>query len=217
MLPGRLWRRWLVASFLGETLGFLVPVLAYLLGGDGLPDGQRLLAFALAGAGEGAVLGVAQSRVLRSVLPGFPSGAWAGRTALAAAVAWVLGMTPSVLGDDWQDWPVILLVGLALPGGLVLLLSIGVAQWSVLRGRVPGAARWIGWTVLGWLAGLVVFMAVAMPLWQPGQATWLIALVGAAAGGLMALTMAAVTGWGLVRLVGGPRAATKTRGGPTSR
>ena len=199
--PRRLWRRWLRAAFLGETLGFLVPVLAYVAGGDSLPDGPRLVAFAVAGAGEGAVLGAAQGRVLRTALPAFRVGAWTARTALAAALAWVLGMTPSALGESWQSWPVGVRLGLAVLGGAALLLSIGVAQWTVLRSLVPGAARWIGWTALAWLAGLAVFMAVAMPLWQPGQAVWLIASIGALAGAGMALTMAAVTGWGVVRLL----------------
>jgi len=202
-----LWRRWLVAAFLGETLGFLVPVLAVVLGADGLPPGPRVIAFAVAGAGEGAELGLAQSRVLGAELPGFGARAWVGRTALAAAVAWVLGMAPSAV-DGWQDWPPVVQMSLAVPGGLVLLLSIGAAQWTVLRRLAPGAGRWIGWTALGWLAGLAVFMAVATPLWQPEQAGWLIAGIGALAGCLMALTMAAVTGWGLVRVLAGRPVST---------
>src|SRR5206468_2610869 len=45
----RIWRRWLLAVFLGETLGFLVPVLAVVLGADGWSDGPRLIALAVAG------------------------------------------------------------------------------------------------------------------------------------------------------------------------
>ncbi|MGY1616211.1 hypothetical protein ACI797_05645 [Geodermatophilus sp. SYSU D00691] len=201
----RLWRRWLVAVFLGETLGFLVPVLAVVVGADGWPDGARLVALAVAGAGEGAVLGVAQARVLTRVVPGFRPGAWTARTAVAAALAWVLGMAPSTLGGIWADWPLALQVALAVPAAAVLLLCIGVAQWTVLRPLVPHAGRWIGWTALAWLAGLAVFMLVATPLWQPGQPVGLTAAVGALAGGLMALAMAAVTGWGLVRLLAAAR------------
>ena len=83
----------------------------------------------------------------------------------------------------------------------MLLAGIGIAQWSVLRSVVPGAVRWIGWTALAWLAGLTVFLLVATPLWQPGQPRWLIAAIGVLAGALMALTMAAATGWGVVRLL----------------
>src|SRR5436190_1411 len=58
------WRRWTVATFLGETAGFLVPVLAVLLGADQLPEPLRILVLVSAGAGEGAVLGAAQAHVL---------------------------------------------------------------------------------------------------------------------------------------------------------
>jgi hypothetical protein len=43
--------------------------------------------------------------------------------------------------------------------------------------------------------------AVAIPLWQPGQRAVLAVGIGALGGCLMALAMAAVTGWGLVRLL----------------
>jgi Ca2+-transporting ATPase len=93
----------------------------------------------------------------------------------------------------------------------VLLLGIGVAQWTVLRPLLPKAAPWIGWTAMAWFAGLMVFMAVATPLWHPGQQLWLVTMIGALAGALMALTMAAVTGWGLVRLLPAPAAASAGR------
>jgi cation-transporting P-type ATPase E len=196
-----LWRRWVVAAFVGETLGFLFPVLVVVLGADDWSDGLRLPLLTAAGAAEGAVLGLAQSRVLTRVLPGFPAVAWTARTAAAAALAWLVGLTPSLLAETWTGWPAPLLLATAVPAGLVLLLSIGTAQWTVLRGRVRGAARWIGWTALAWVAGLAVFGAVAPPLWRPGQPTWLVALIGAGAGALMALTMAAVTGRGVVDLL----------------
>jgi hypothetical protein len=198
---GRLWRRWVVASFLGETLGFLAPVLAFVIGVHGWHAGPRFLALVSAGAVEGAVLGAAQGLALRRALPGFRLIAWTSRTALAAALAWALGLLPSELAETWEGWPAAAVLALAVPAGLVLLTSIGIAQWTVLRRSVPGAARWIGWTALAWLAGLTVFMVVATPLWQPGQPVWLAAAIGALAGSLMALTMAAVTGWGLTRLL----------------
>jgi Ca2+-transporting ATPase len=178
-----------------------VPVLAVVLGADDLDGVPRVLALVGAGAGEGAVLGFAQSRVLRRALAGFRSAAWTVRTALAAAFAWLLGTAPSALERTWESWPVGWTVATAVVLGLMLLLCIGVAQWTVLRRVVPRAARWIGWTALGWLAGLTVFMAIATPLWQPGQPPWLSALIGVLAGASMALVMAAVTGTGLVRLL----------------
>jgi hypothetical protein len=199
--PDGLWRRWTLATAAGETAGFLVPAVAAVLLPAGARDGARTVAFVVAGSLEGAILGWAQSRVLREAVPAVSAGAWVTRTALAAAVAWLIGLTPSLLWDRLGGLPPVVTGALAMAGGLVLLASIGVAQWSVLRSHLPGSAWWIGWTALGWAAGLLVFTLVTTPLWQPGQSGAVIAAIGAVGGALMAVTVGAVTGLGLVRLV----------------
>jgi hypothetical protein len=200
--PGRqAWRRWVAGTTVGELLGFLIPVAVVAAGADGAPGPLRLVLVVLAGAGEGAVLGWAQGRVLRPLLPGLSTRAWTARTAAAAALAWAVGMAPSSLGAVFDGWSPAVRVAVAVPAALVLLLSIGVAQWTVLRRVLPRSARWIGWTAAGWLAGLTVFLGVAPPLWHAGQDVVLVASIGALAGVGMASTMAAVTGWGLVRML----------------
>ena len=201
-----LWRRWTVATAAGETVGFLVPAVAAVLLPSGVGDGLRTVVFVAAGSLEGAILGWAQSRVLRVTLPGLHAGAWITRTALAAAVAWIIGLSPSLFQDRLSRLSPVVTWSVAAAGAVLLLGSIGVAQWSVLRHHLPGSASWIGWTALGWLAGLVVFTGVATPLWRPGQSAALIAAIGALAGALMAVTVGAVTGLGLVRLVRSARA-----------
>jgi len=200
-----LWRRWTLATFLGETGGFLLPALAVLVAGNRLPGAVDTALLVLAGAGEGAVLGAAQARVLTRVLPGLWAPAWVLRTSSAAAVAWVIGLAPSLLGDRFTAWAPAVRVVVAVPAGVLLLLTIGPAQWTVLRRHVPRAGGWVAWTAAGWCAGLTVFMAVAIPLWRPGQDVVLVALIGVLAACAMALAMAAVTGLGLVRLLGVPR------------
>jgi Ca2+-transporting ATPase len=197
------WRRWVVATTLGELFGFLIPVSVVSAGADQAPGPLPLLLLVLAGAGEGTVLGWAQGRVLRPLLPGFPMTAWTARTAAAAALAWLVGMGPSTLGGVLDDWSPGVRVAVGAPAAALVLLSIGVAQWTVLRRLLPGSARWIGWTAAGWLAGLAVFLGVAPPLWHAGQGVVQVALVGALAGVGMAATMAAVTGWGLLSLLRG--------------
>jgi hypothetical protein len=96
--------------------------------------------------------------------------------------------------------PVIAVLAAVL--GLALLASIGAAQWTVLRHHVEGAGRWIGWTAAGWLAALAAFMLIASPLWQEGQSLWLTVAIGILAGIIMAGVAAAVTGLGLVRMIG---------------
>jgi hypothetical protein len=48
---------------------------------------------------------------------------------------------------------------------------------------------------------MAVLLGVATPLWHAGQDVVLVAAIGALGGVGMAATMAAVTGWGLVRLL----------------
>jgi hypothetical protein len=151
---------------------------------------------------EGAVLGTGQALVLRAALPGFPAARWITVTAGAAVLAYVLGLLPSPTMAWWTDWPVAVTVLLGVIVGVGLLLTIGTAQWIVLRGYASGAARWIVGTALGWLIGLGIFLAVATPLWHPGQPVTVTVGIGLLASVLMALVMAMVTGLALVGLMG---------------
>lgn len=85
---------------------------------------------------------------------------------------------------------------IAAVAGIAVLLSLGTAQWFVLRDHFPGAHLWVWANALAWGAGLLVFAAVTTPLWQPGRPPVLVALIGALGG----LLMAAVTGAALTRL-----------------
>ncbi len=94
--------------------------------------------------------------------------------------------------------------------GTLLLLSIGVAQWWVLRERVQRAWRWIAVTLRpgSWVSDL--YMVIARPLWQEGQPRWLTAAIGVVAGLLMVACVAVVTGAGLVRILGQQATDTHT-------
>jgi hypothetical protein len=189
-----------VAVTAGEFVGFLVPAC---VGALLLESPAQTPALVAAGAVEGALLGTAQALVLRRVLPALHVGAWITATAGAAALAWSIGLVPGLLGERLAALPTGLVVAVAACGGLVLLATIGTAQWLLLRRLVPRAWRWIPATAAAWLAGLGVFFAVAPPLWQPGQPVAVIAVIGAAGGLAMAATVAAVTGIAVERLVTG--------------
>ncbi|PXY37008.1 hypothetical protein BA062_15165 [Prauserella flavalba] len=172
-----------------EFVGFGPPVLAGALTADSASTVALPLLLA-AGAIEGTLLGLGQATVLRRALLALSRARWTVATALAAVVAYVLALGPFTWAED-APIPVLVLLGSGV------LASIGTAQWLVLRGHVPRAGRWIGVTALAWLAGLAVFLAVATPLWQPGQPTALIVAIGLGSGLLMAAAMSAVTGFGL--------------------
>ena len=198
------WRRWWVVVATGELLGFLLPAVAGVLGRD-LGAATQLLIAPAAGLAEGALLGLAQAVVLRPVWPSFRTGPWVLATSLAAALAWFLGMLPSTTHDTWTRWPAVWVVVVGVSLGSLLLASIGAAQALAMPPGTRGRLAWMGWTALGWVAGLGAFTAVAPPLWHEHQAVWAAIVVGLAGGLAMALVMAAVTGVGAVRLVGRAR------------
>ena len=80
-------------------------------------------------------------------------------------------------------------------------MSIGAAQWFVLRDHVARAGRWIVTNVLAWTVGLAVFVGVTTPLWHPGQPVGLVVTIGVLGGLVMAAALATVTGFGLLRLL----------------
>ena len=140
------------------------------------------------------------------LLHGYPqsSSEWrAQMQALAAAGAWAVGMLPSTLigagmAIDLRHpgtW-----AALAV-GGAALLLSIPVAQWTVLRGVLDRAWRWVPVNVGAWLAGLP-FTFLPSPFVDEGTAPVRIAVLFALGGVTMAATVAVVTGLGLRRMLG---------------
>ncbi|GAA0504885.1 hypothetical protein Ade02nite_70890 [Paractinoplanes deccanensis] len=193
--------RWFTVVTAGEFAGFCVPVVAGALTAAA-PAAVALAAILAAGAVEGTMLGLAQAIVLREVLDGFPVRRWVAATAGAAVLAYAIGMMPST-------WPAAAPVVL-IAGGPVLLASIGTAQWLVLRTLLRRSAAWIVYTALAWLAGLGVFLAVATPLWHPGQPVAVVVTVGAGAGLLMAAVTSAITGAAMRRLLRHPRPAFAT-------
>jgi hypothetical protein len=122
-------------------------------------------------------------------------------TAVAAALAYLIGLSPSLLADPVSHWPTVAVAAAGFSLGMILLASIGTAQWLILRTEVPKAHMWIIATAAAWLVGLGVFLGFAMPLWQPGQPRLLTVGIGLAGRLLMAATTSAITAIAIRRLV----------------
>lgn len=203
----RFWRRWTVITTLGELLGFAAPaVVGALLAPEVAEAASRsvsvwfALAMMAAGGVEGAVLGAAQALVLRSGLPELPLGSWIGRTALGAAAAWAMGMTPSTMVDVGFGARAAMAAGIALTPAL--LVSIGVMQWTVLRKRLPKAGWWIPATAGAWLCGLAVVFA-AMALVDERTPRGSVIAVSVLGGLGMGAVAAAISGLAMARLLAG--------------
>lgn len=195
--------RWVAYVTAAEGLGFLAPTTAFALSAvlDAGP-GATYVALVLAGAVEGALLGFGQSRALAGELTRRQRMRWVLLTSLAAAAAWTIGMVPSTLATvgaaiDLADPRV--LTGMVLAGA-VLLATIPLAQWPVLREVAGRAWRWIPLNMAAWLAGLV-FTFLPSPFIDAATPTAVLAVVYAGAGIAMALTVATLTGLGLLRLL----------------
>jgi hypothetical protein len=75
-------RRWVVATTGGELAGFAIPAIVGATAtatSVGVGQSASLVLLVLAGVGEGAVLGWAQSGMLRRELPELRTGDWVGR------------------------------------------------------------------------------------------------------------------------------------------
>lgn len=205
-LRGRaLWLRWAGFTALGELVGFAAPALAGVLitravaGLDGIAGPLlTLLALLAAGSLEGAALGYAQWLVLRRVIPAISWRAWTGATAGAGLLAWLLGMLPNTLHDA-AGLGMGALIGLWVLVAPVLLCSIGVAQWLVLRRHVARAWPWAPVNALGWLLGLAATFGGAALIDAATPAALAVA-IGVASGALMGLVVGLVTGALLVNI-----------------
>jgi hypothetical protein len=130
------------------------------------------------------------------------AGVMAAHLGVPAVVAYAVGMLPASIGEGLTRLPPLVLIAGGAIAGMALLASIGTAQWLVLRHDGYDAPWWILTTAGAWLAGLGVFMAVATPLWRPGQPVVVAVPVGVLAGVSMAGTVAVLTGFAAERLAG---------------
>lgn len=90
-------------------------------------------------------------------------------------------------------------LGLAVLGP-VLLVSLGAAQWLVLRRHLARAVDWIWLNAFAWLAGLAVVFS-GLSLTQAADPVWRLVGIAAIAGLLMGATAAGVSGAGLAWLL----------------
>jgi len=193
--------RWVLVVTLGEALGFTVPAaVGIAVTGASWRPLSTWVAIVLAGSVEGALLGAAQADCLYRwrVLPA--RRRWIVARSLGAAVAWSLGMLPSTVnGLRWTATTAVL----AGVGGLMLLVSLPLAQYFVLRDHVTRPALWIPINIVAWLIGIAWTLAPSPVVDQSTPARDLILRYGLA-GLCMAATVAVVTGVGMLRLLKAP-------------
>ena len=192
-------RRWMMALVVGELVGFVPPAITgATLAGMAAPDVVFVAALTTAGLLEGLAIGVAERSVLARYAPAVEGRAWVAATVAAAGFAWFVGMGGVVLmgagmEPAWQRRCCWSRHGRPL-------LSMGYGQWVVLRRAVPQSSRWVAVTAGAWLLGIMIPIAALsiIPNDWPPLAFFLVGVASAVA---MGLTVGAVTGGTLERLL----------------
>ena len=208
-----LWRRWVLANILGELGGFgmvaiVGSVAAWLIGESAQIDTIMLIVMIPAGAIEGMVVGWAQWRTLRRVLPELPRCAWVLTTILGAGAAWAVGMAVAIaIGNtDIAETTAMMVMGLLIP---VFGTILGLAQWVVFRRYVGRAGWWILANAAAWTVGMTLIFG-GMTLLMDDAAGALRAVVGIVSGVAAGAFVGAIHGLALIwllraRLEEGPR------------
>lgn len=211
------YRRWVVtngwaeAAGLGTTLAVgrsMAPLLDRATGVASILA-AAVLAVILGALLEGVLVGVAQERVLRRRLERLRPWSWTVATAVGAALAWLLGMVPSTIMALGSPEPaasaptepgMVVQYGLAVALGLVAGPILGLAQWTVLRGLVAHAGRWLWANALAWAVGMpLIFAGMDVVPWTLHPAV--VVLVMYAVCGTTGLVVGAIHGLVLVRLL----------------
>jgi hypothetical protein len=158
---------------------------------------------------EGLVVGIAQEGVLRQRVTEMNPHAWVVRTAVGAAVAWLLGMVPSVVAAltttegaavASSEPPRMVQCVLAMALGVALGALLGGAQWTILRRHTVRAGAWIWANAAAWGMGMpCVFVGMDLVPWSGSPA--LVALSIYAVGLFTGLLVGSIQGCVLVSLM----------------
>ncbi len=175
--------RWVVRTFAGWTVGFVLAIVLLIASESiGMPAVQFPLALGMA-LGVGAF----QARVLRAAHPA--SSGWTMATALGLSA-------PFVVFDVLQ------LAGVGLPFSLPVHVALGgvaaaILQWRLIRRHEAHAWWWLVATPPGWLlAGSTVWISELLPR-TAGLVGALIYVMIILAGGVV-LGLAGVLAWRLM-------------------
>jgi hypothetical protein len=193
-------RRWTLAVVIGELVGFVPPAATgALLATLGASDGALVVGLTVAGLFEGAAIGTTQAIVLAGDAPSVDGRRWVVATVAAAGFAWFVGMGGSAIMGSGLAPPAVLLV-VMVPAWTAALLSMGYAQWRVLRRAVPRSGRWVSVTSAAWLLGVMIPVG-ALSAVPNGWPAWAHAVTAVLAAAAMGLTVGALTGRTLERLL----------------
>lgn len=206
LIPRRLrelWWRWMLYMTAGELAGFAVPAITLpLFIALGWSDAAIAPLTLLAGACEGLAVGFAQALVLERVLADLSRREWMVATAWGAVIAYALAAIWNLMLNATNGVFTVAVIIAGIFIGIAFLLTMGTAQWFVLRKHVPRAGGWIAANAIAWPAGVAMpFITIALV--PHGSPVVFNILAGVVGGVLMGLIVGALTGAALVWLLQG--------------
>jgi len=162
-----IWFLWLLANIIGMGVGwYLGWRLSFAVPGN--------LAIWVIGIVAGLSLGFFQMLVLRSLIG---TSIW---WLLASMIGWAVGFFLGAQAASFFGFTEFVFGG-AIGAGVGL--ASGIAQWSILRGKMSSVGWWIPASVVAWAASLIVYL--------PG-ANAVGLLYGGVSGGISGLTLLAL-------------------------
>ncbi|PSB28449.1 hypothetical protein [Stenomitos frigidus] len=200
-----LWEAWVAATAIAEFVGLGIVLIASttlnLLGTT-----EIVAVLHLVGLLQGIILGFAQWLVLRRYIKHI--GKWIAMTAIAASIAWLIGIKASAIISFFlilDHTGTVEVKTLALARAVLLLGAwvgsvLGLAQWLVLREHIRRAGWWIFANAIAWAFGLLVAYAgtTFMTIDRFNLAT---ALAAAATGLTVGAVVGGITGIALLWLL----------------
>jgi hypothetical protein len=201
-----LWEWWVGVMAIAEIIGLGIILIASVLINE-LGMQSAIAVLHLVGLLEGIVLGVAQWLVLHRYVKHIK--AWVFVTAIAAMIAWLIGLQISTLMVfssilDTTSTEAMktqtLLKGVFLLGAWVGGV-LGFAQWFVLRSHIHRVILWIGANAIAWALGLVGAFLMLNVMNPTNHFSLKTAFAATATGLTMGAIVGAITGIALIWLL----------------
>lgn len=209
------WWKWTLNCGIGELLGISAAAMMafginqYLGEPETIPEKLLGLVIMLfAGLIEGFILGTLQWKVLQIKFPNLSYRRWTNMTIFVAMAGWFIGTVSSLFLADMEEIPGVALaeptLGMTLLYASILGLFLGALfgyfQWLVFREHALHTKKWIVANALGWAVAMtIIFHFATLP--TSNTPTLMVLLYGLIGGVLAGLSVGAITGFFLMKIV----------------
>lgn len=203
----QLFLQWTIATSIGLLLAFAVPfivstqfsIFAKRYFKDLLIP-SAVIVTVIAGAAGGAILGFFQSLVLKRFIKNFSIKNYVLATAIAIALIFLVISNPKPINPEKVNR--LLFIFAVITFSSVFFLSIGIAQWIVLKRYLKKAGWWIVANAIALpVSGLVGAFAISLTQFRLATPLYIRIIIGILIGSLNGAIYGAITGFVLINLL----------------